>query len=270
MSEEKPIKTNFFENQAKESAAPITKNYTVMILLGLLVIGIIFGAYQLILYFTNLEKNQAINNVAVQLNKPDLEDGVARVDVAISNLNPVSVDHIVFKYNIKGPDGNSSSAGTVNIAESVPVGASRTFRHVKLGPLEGEAARMQAELVDLKLGPKSKLPPELESRFSEIAAMKEQDAIDGFSDFVKKAPQFAPGFIGLGRAYLASGNDPRAEEAFREAIKVDPKNADAHYCLGLVLLNKKNKPEAEKEVGVAFELAPNDPDIQRTIQENRN
>jgi len=39
--------------------------------------------------------------------------------------------------------------------------------------------------------------------------------------------------------------------------------------LGLALLGKNARATAEKEIGIAYDLAPNDPDIQKTISENR-
>jgi tetratricopeptide (TPR) repeat protein len=269
MSEEHHIKTDFMDRQARESATPFMQKFPVRVMMVLLAVGILYGGYNLVMYCMNLEKNQAINNVGVTLQEPDLQDGVARVDVTISNLNAVPVDHIQFKYTINGPDGNAAATGLVAIPELIPTGASRTFRHVKLGPLQGEAARMKAELVDLKVGPKSTLPAGLDSRFTEILTLKPAESIPAFTEFVGQAPNFAPGFIGLGRAYLADGNDSKARDAFEKAVKLDPKSADAHYALGLALLGKNARATAEKEIGIAYDLAPNDPDIQKTISENR-
>lgn len=269
MSDDQHIKTSFMDRQAREISTPLLQQGPVRIALAIVVIGILFGGYNLVMFFMNMEKNSAIGNVAVNLKDPDLQDGVARVDVAVSNLNATSIDHIQFKYTISGPDGSAAATGNTSIADQVPAGASHTFRHVKLGPLQGEAARMKAEITDLHLGPKPALAAGLDSRFSEILLLKGAEAVGAFKEFTGQAPKFAPGFIGLGRAYLAENNDKDAKEAFQKAVEIDPKDADAHYQLGLVMLRMKERDAAEKEIGAAYELAPNDPDIQATISENR-
>lgn len=269
MSEEPYIKTDFMDRQAREMSTPMLQKGPVRIALAIVAIGIIFGAYNLVMFVINMDKNTAINNVAVNLQDPDLQDGIARVDVTVSNLNVFPVDHVKFKYTITAPDGSPAATGDVGIAEEIPAGASRTFHHVKLGPLQGEAARMKAELSDLKMGAKVKLPAGVDTRFSELLTMKGEEQLKGLSEFVAQAPDFAPGFIALGRAYVGEGNSTKAKEEFEHAVKLDPKSADAHYELGLAMLSKAERNAAEKEIGVAYELAPNDPNIQRTIQENR-
>ncbi len=267
--EQYQIKTDFMDRQAREISTPLLQQGPVRIVIAIVTVGILFGGYNLVMFVMNMGKNAAIANVAVNLKDPDLQDGVARVDVNVSNLNPFWVDKIQFKYTISGPDGNAAATGVVGVPDQVPAGASRTFHHVKLGPLEGEAARMKAELVDLNVGPKPGLSAGLDNRFSEIMLLKGPEAIGAFNEFVGQAPKFAPGYIGLGRAYLAEGEDKKAKEAFQKAVEIDSKDADAHYQLGLALLNLKDREAAEKEIGAAYELAPNDPDIQRTISENR-
>ncbi len=267
--DQRHIKTDFMDRQAREISTPLLQQGPIRIVLAIVAIGVLFGGYNLVMFVMNMGKNAAIANVAVNLKDPDLQDGVARVDVNVSNLNPFWVDKIQFKYTISGPDGNAAATGVVGVADQVPAGASRTFHHVKLGPLQGEAARMKAELVDLNAGPKPALTAGLDNRFSEIMLLKGPEAIGAFNEFVGQAPKFAPGYIGLGRAYLAEGEDKKAKDAFQKAVEIDPKDADAHYQLGLALLNLKERDAAEKEIGAAYELAPNDPDIQKTISENR-
>jgi tetratricopeptide (TPR) repeat protein len=190
--------------------------------------------------------------------------------VIVQNLNPQTISDIAFSYTIIGPSGDTAASGIAHIPELVPIGATRRFQHVSLGPLTANAARMQTDLVDLKLGPKSSLSPDLYNQFIDTASLKDEESLKAYMQFTAKAPDFSPGFVGLGKAYLGAGEDVNAEKAFREAVRLDSKNADAHYCLGLALLNERKRAEAEKEIGVAYDLAPNDPDIQKTIQENRN
>jgi tetratricopeptide (TPR) repeat protein len=259
---------DFYSRQARENAAPGGK-LPKTILLGVLVIGVLFGAYQLTMFIVNFDKNQAIRNVAVNLAKPELFDGVAKVDVTINNMNPQTISDITFKYEIIGPGGDTAASGTAHIPEMVPIGAERRFQHVTLGPLTASAARMKTDLVDLKLGPKANLTAEQYNKFVDAAGMKDEEQVQGFTDFVKSAPDFSAGYVCLGKAYEAAGDDAKAEEAYNHAIKLDPKNADAHYSLGLVYLAQKKRDQAEKEVSTAYDLAPNDPDIQKTIQDNR-
>jgi len=266
MTDPAPLNTDFLERQAKASHSPIRKNIPVVAVITLIGIGIIYGAYNLVLFVANFAKIQAMKNVVVTLQKPELRDGIAMVDVTIANYNAQVIKNIGFKYNIQGPEGGSAASGKITIPDVVPVGSSRTFRHVKLGLLEGEAQRMQAELFDITLGPTLKLAPELEDQFCEAAAMKDEEAVKGFTEFVQKAPQFAPGYVGLGRAYLAIGDANKAEEALRQALKIDPSDEDAHYNLGLALEQRKDKRAAAAEFEEALKLSPDDPDVQRSLQ----
>lgn len=267
--EDRPLKTDFYDKQAREISKPGVP--LPLIVLGAVVLaGVVFGAYQLFLFIVNFDKNQAIKNVAMTLQKPELFDGIAKVDVKIQNLNPQSISDISFRYNILGPSGDTAASGIAHIPEMVPIGATRRFQHVTLGPLTASTQRIQTELLDLKLGPKPNLTADQFNNFVDTSAMKDDERLKGFTDFVKATPDFSPGYVGLGKAYLDGGEDKNAENAFRQAVKLDDKNADAHYCLGLALLNERQRAEAEKEVGVAYDLAPNDPDIQKTIQDNRN
>ncbi|HEY9676367.1 MAG TPA: tetratricopeptide repeat protein [Drouetiella sp.] len=269
MTEQERIKTDFMDRQAREISTPMLQKGPVRIAIAIVVIGVIFGIYSAVTFFINLPKNSAINNVAVNLQDPDLQDGIARVDVTVTNLNTFPVDHVKFKYTISGPDGNAAATGDVGVDEQNPAGASRRFHHVKLGPLAGEAARMKAELTDLKMGPKPNLSPELDSRFTEVLTMRGEEQLPQLKQFVAQAPDFAPGYIAYGRALVGDGNSTEAVTQFKKAVELDPKSADAHYELGLALLSKNDRADAEKEIGTAYDIAPNDPNIQRTIQENR-
>ena len=209
--EERPLKTDFLDKQAKANSAPGGR-LPLMVLGGVALIGIIFGAYQLVMFIMNYDKIQAIKNVAVTLQKPEVFDGIAKVDVIIQNMNPQTISDIAFKYNILGPSGDTASSGVAHIAEMVPAGGSRHFQHVSLGPLTGNSTRMQTELVDLKLGAKPDLTADQFNKFVDTVALKDEEKMNAFTDFVRSAPNFSPGYVGLGKAYLASGEDKNADK----------------------------------------------------------
>lgn len=270
MSKDTRIKTDFFDQQARESSTGLLKNTPLRIVLGLVAVGVIWALYTLVQYVLNFNKLQAMKNVTVTLQKPDMRDGVAMVDVTLGNLNPLSVEQLVIRYGILGPEGNVVSSNLVLIPNTVPAGGERTFRHVKLGEFKDQSARMQAELADLKLGPKANLNPEQEMRFTELAGLKEeQEAEKGFEEFVKAAPEFVPGYVALGRAYMNVNNYDKALEVLKQAVHIDEHNAEAHYQLALALRHKGATKEAEREMQAAYDLMPNDPDIQQTISEMR-
>lgn len=64
----------------------------------------------------------------------------------------------------------------------------------------------------------------------------------------------------FGRAYLAAGNLPRAEEAFMRAVASDPKDGETHRLIGFAWLRHGRKAEAVK----AFE------DMQRMDPKAKN
>ena len=200
--------------------------------------GILVGAFQLVTFVVNFDQIQAIKNVEVVLDSPGLMNGIATVNVKVTNLNPVVISDMALRYTITGPNGASASSGTVNIPDHVPSGDARTFRHVKLGPLTDEALRMHADLVGLRLGPKGKLSAEQALRFTEISGLKDEDAHKAFEEFVKSAPDFAPGYICLGRASMALDDYDEAARSFEQATRLEPGNADAHLNLGRALMKR--------------------------------
>lgn len=263
---ESKVRTHFFENQAKESSTPVTQKLHVRILLLILLAGIVYGGYQLVTYFMNLDKINAMKNVEVTLEAAEMRDGVAIVDVRIGNLNAAPVSNVSVKYNIMGPSGSTIATGVVPLGEPIPPGDVRTFRHVKLTSFEGESKHLQTEVADLKVGPKPDISSDLEGRYLELTSLKGEEAKQGFEEFVKSAPNFIPGYIFLGRLYMEEENLDKAVENFEKAVKLDDKNADAHYNLGVALSKKHDKARAEKELEAAYNLTPNDPDVQRAIQ----
>src|SRR5580704_14111602 len=67
MSEELPreehIRTNFLENQARDADRPLFSQTPMKIILALVVAGVAFGIYQAVMFFINMDHNNAMKNV---------------------------------------------------------------------------------------------------------------------------------------------------------------------------------------------------------------
>ncbi|HEY9720089.1 MAG TPA: tetratricopeptide repeat protein [Trichormus sp.] len=260
------IKTNFLDKQAEQNAASIFQSLPMQILMGIAAIGLMFVAWKVADFFLNLDKNNAVKNVLLKLEKPILRDGVAIADVRVENFNARSISKLRFRYNILGASGNTVDTGEVTIPDTVPAGDGRTFTNVKLGPLTDNSSRMQAELSDLTLGPKSDLPAAQESRFSDIAALKDDEKVEQFKQFVADNPGFVPGEIELGRAYAATNELDKAVDVLKKAVELEPKNGNTHFHLALAYQRDGHEHHAADELHKALDLLPDDPDVQRTVQ----
>jgi len=260
------IKTNFLDKQAEQNAASIFQSLPMQILMAIAAIGLLFVAWKAADFFVNLEKNNAIKNVMLKLEKPILRDGIAIADVKVENFNARPIGKLGFRYNILGQNGATVDSGEVPLPDTVPAGDARTFTNVKLGALTGNAARMQAEVTDLTLGPKSQLPAAQESRFSDMAALKDEEKVEQFKQFVADNPSFVPGEIELGRAYAATNDLDKAIAVLSKAVELEPKNGNAHFHLALVYQRDGHAHQASQELHKALDLLPDDPDVQRTVQ----
>lgn len=264
-SELKPrIATNFLVQQAQETHKPITKQVPIMVVLVIVVTGALYGLYQVAMYVVNFDKMQAMKNVVVHLERPVQDNGAAYVDVVIENFNPQPIADVKFTYVISMA-GAKGVSGKATIPYTVPPGDSRSFAHVQLGPIYGQAGRVHAELVDLSLGAKPSLTPEISDQFIEAASITRKDALEKFKDVVKVAPQFTPAYIGLGQALAANNEMELAREAYKKAIKLDAQNANAHYNLGVVLYYLKENDKACAEFETAHKLSPSDPAISAAL-----
>lgn len=259
------IRTSFLDNQAQEISKP-PPNMPLRIVGGLILCGVLIGLFQMVMYFVNLSKTTAVKNVATVLQNPILRDGTAMVDVDVDNLNPEPVSNVTMHWDILGPSGSPVASGTVSIPGSVPAGDTRLFRNVKLGPLTEQAQRMHAEAVDLKLGPKPALKADLANTFSDAAALKDEDKITAFQQFIKDAPDFVPAYVELARAYMSTHDYDKAASAMRTAIKLNPKDGNLHFHLALALQSNNEKKESIAELKKAYDLLPEDENIQRMIQ----
>lgn len=84
-------------------------------------------------------------------------------------------------------------------------------------------------------------------------------SIPYFQKVVDKAPQFAPGYLLLGTAYMGLARLPEAQKAFETAANLNPKMPEAQHSLGLCLRQEGKPQEAEKPLLQAATLNPSDP-----------
>jgi protein O-mannosyl-transferase len=73
------------------------------------------------------------------------------------------------------------------------------------------------------------------------------DAIGHFEQSLRIYPGQAEGFLNLGNAHQAVGNNPQAVEFFRQAVRLAPDNPDGHFRLGYGLLIAGNPDSAYQE-----------------------
>jgi TolA-binding protein len=265
--EERPrIKTNFVSHQAEESSTPITKQVPVLIVFAVIGIGILFGAFSLVMYVINMDMTTAMKNVDVIMQRPSQKDGNACVDVQIANYNPAAIRETTFKYIIKDGAGAEVATGNITIPCAIPAGDSRTFPAVKLCPLTAKAGRMQAELVSLKYK-KPNLPDQTASLFVEAAALKDREALDFWKTIAQQAPDFPAAFVGLGQSLAASNDSPNAIKAYQKALRIDPDDENAHYNLGVLLYYNKDMAGAKKEMEEAAKLEPDDPAVISSLKQ---
>jgi hypothetical protein len=267
MSEERPLKTNFMDNQAREISQPAFGGGAKKIVLAVVLLALAFALFQVVMFFMNMGKSTAMRNVYVTVKNPAMMDGVAKVDMTINNLNPTSISNIKVRYTILGPSGTTVASDVVTIPDTVPAGDERTFQHVKLGGFTDQSARMHAELEDVVLGGKSSLTADQEARFTDLAAtQKSEEKIPQLEQFIKEAPNFVPGYIQLGLALMATNEYERAISVLSKAVELSPKDGDAHYRLALALQHFGRREQAGKELRKALDLLPDDPNVQRTAQ----
>jgi TolB-like protein/DNA-binding winged helix-turn-helix (wHTH) protein/Tfp pilus assembly protein PilF len=84
-----------------------------------------------------------------------------------------------------------------------------------------------------------------------------------FAEAIKRDPNFAPAYVGLGNAYLQLGMEKERAEAVSaagKALELDPDLAEAHVLLADVYEEQWRWAEAEAEYRRAIELNPNDGD----------
>jgi Flp pilus assembly protein TadD len=83
-----------------------------------------------------------------------------------------------------------------------------------------------------------------------------REAMQTFEDLVKKAPDYALGYEGLGRTHFYREDYAKAEEYLHKALKLDPQLWSAYNLLGVILDYKKNHARATYEYRKAIALNP--------------
>ncbi|MBZ5523602.1 MAG: tetratricopeptide repeat protein [Acidobacteriia bacterium] len=89
--------------------------------------------------------------------------------------------------------------------------------------------------------------------------LQQRDAkgsIGYFKKALKLDPQFVPGYLLLGTAYMQTGEYTEAESAFEKASKVDGMNAIALIGIGAALNNQQRWADAQKPLLRGLELKP--------------
>jgi tetratricopeptide (TPR) repeat protein len=209
----------------------------------------------------NYDNIKAMQNVEISFEKPTQKNEVASVNVAVSNYNPAPVKDIAISYQILDVQGTKLKDSRIVIPNSVPAGDRRTFSDIELGTIKGVAAKLTPRLEMLKYGPKPRLNDVRVERFIDAASKHDKDSYTDFSDFVEVNDDFAPAWIGLGRAYAARGEWKNAVAQYKRAIQLEPENANAHYYMAVALFYMGDRSGAKKEIEKACGLAPDDPAI---------
>ena len=98
-------------------------------------------------------------------------------------------------------------------------------------------------------------------------AMLREAEVDGFHDYesvrvvfqrvIESQPKSERGYIGLGTAWLASGDPNEAGMAFRKAIQLNPNSPEAHFNMGVLLMRIEEWAEAAEEFRRCLELRNN-------------
>jgi len=260
------ITTDFFVHQAEEISAPVTKSAPVRIIMAVVIAAVLYGLFQVAMFFINYDKNTAMKNVEVRLQKPVVRNGEAFLTVDIYNYNPAPIRDTTFSYQIVSTTGAEIAGGKLTVDGVIPAGDSRTFAELKLGTVQGQPGRMRAELADVNYGPKPNLTAGQSMKFSEAAGMKDKDAVEAFKELVQVAPTFGPAYVGLGLALAANNEFDLAVKAYEKALKIDADDANAHYNLGVALFYKGDKEGARKQFEEAAKLEPTDPSPPRSLK----
>ncbi len=255
------LKTNFFTNQSKPSTTGgVQTQIFNAIILGIGVAAA-YGLYILVTYLLNYDNIEARNNVDVQFEKAAVKDGVATVSVSVVNLNPAPIKHMKISYRIADPTDATLKEGQIELPGQVPAGDRRNFVNTSLGELKGVPAKLSPKLESLIYGPKPKIKERYVDEFMKAAALRDKDALAEYEQLVTDTEDFAPSYVGLGRAYAAKGDMDEALKQYKKAEEIDPMNANAHFYSAVALYYKGNREEAKKEIDQAVLIAPDDPEI---------
>jgi len=84
----------------------------------------------------------------------------------------------------------------------------------------------------------------------------EKDAIDEFKKVLKKEPNYALAYQGLGQAFLEARTYDKAEKNLKKAFELNPKLWKSHNLLGLVYDRQGKHGQAIYEYAAAIRLRP--------------
>lgn len=269
------LKTSFFENQSRTSTAPGVTGKVFQVIIIAIGIGALYGLYFLATYLLNYDNVTAKENVEVHFEKPKVKDGVAMVNVEVINLNPAPIKKMKISYRIADPTDTTLKEGVVELPGQVPAGDRRTFAETSLGDIKGVPAKLSPKLEALTYGPKPKLKDPQVDAFMKAAAVRDKDALGEYESLVDTTEDFAPAYVGLGRAYAARGDMAEALKQYDKAAEIDPMNANAHYYSAVCHFYMANNPQmaktadevrahkekAKAEIEQAYQIAPDDPEI---------
>lgn len=73
-----------------------------------------------------------------------------------------------------------------------------------------------------------------------------EQAKEKYCEAIKKKPDYAEAYMGLGMAHKELGNYDEAYKATQEALNINPEYYQAYYNLGLILENQNKNQEAIK------------------------
>jgi tetratricopeptide (TPR) repeat protein len=83
-----------------------------------------------------------------------------------------------------------------------------------------------------------------------------------FKKVIEQYQKYAPAYMLLGTAYVASGKEDEAIAPLKKSLELDPKLSDSYAVLGRIYNKQKKYPEAEQELTKAVELTPTSYDAQ--------
>lgn len=255
------LKTDFFAKQAKDAhSSPLKANLFRIVVLAL-GLGTAYGIYVFTMYMLNFDDIKAMENVEVSFERPLIKDNQAQVNVKVANFNPSPIKKMVVGYTITDVGGTALKEGTIKLDAAVPPGDSRTFEAVPLGEINGKPAKLKPRMESLKYGPKSKLKEKLISRFIDACSHKDKESLRYYEELLVDVDDFAPIYIGLGRALAAHGKWDDAIKEYKKALDLEPDNYNAHYYSAVAYYYKNDRKTAKVEMDKAAQLAPDDPEI---------
>ena len=87
-------------------------------------------------------------------------------------------------------------------------------------------------------------------------------SIEHFQNLVKLEPDYVPGYVLLGTAYMQTGEYPEAHDAYEKATRRDANSAAAFLGMGAALNQQKDYAGAQKVLERSLQLKPDSPEAQ--------